>query len=189
MRKLDNYAADMIPIRLIISISVVAAIVLIFSIGFINLRVNLAQSSIENDINFIESNLLNVIASGVARDVDEVDASDGTKRLISLSLPDNILFLSFGLDPDIDNDGVLNSGLFEDGANIFYQVQGGSKKVIWFDSEFRFREGNYSKNKWTLNSPEQGYIISSPGKYSIVFELVERFNEKYILIQSTDEFS
>ena len=53
MRKLDNYAADMIPIRLIISISVVAAIVLIFSIGFINLRVNLAQSSIENDINFI----------------------------------------------------------------------------------------------------------------------------------------
>ena len=186
MRKLNSYAADMIPVRLIISIAVIAAIVLMFSFGYMNLRVYLSEGSINDDITYLESNLLNVIASGVARDVDETDASDGTKRLMSFDIPDNINFIAFGCDPDENNDGILESGLFETGNNIFYKVEGGSKKVFWLSSDYKFREGIYDSGKWTINNPSQGFIIKKPGKIKIVFELVERFNEKNILIQSTD---
>ena len=62
----------------------------------------------------------------------------------------------------------------------------GSKKVFWLDSEIRFREGKLEDGKWVINSPDQGFIIKNGGKTSIVFELVERFNEKYVLIQAND---
>jgi len=189
MRKLNSYAADMIPIRLIVSIAIISAIMVMFAFAYTNLRINLSEGSIESDLEYLESSLLNVIASGVTRDVDEVDASDGTKRLISFDVPDNVIYISFGVDPDINNNQVLKSGLFESGNNIFYRVSGGSKKVIWLDSEYKFREGIFSNDKWTINNPSQGYIIRSPGKYDIVFEFVERFNEKYILILENDNIS
>ena len=147
MRKMDEYATDMIPIRLLISIAVVSAITLMVFFGFLNLSVIISENQIENDCRELESKIYTMIKSGVPRDVDEVGAGDGTKRVQVFSLPDNLVFLSFGVDPDENNDGILETGLTENGAVIFFRVQGGSKHVIWLDEDIRFREGIFKDDR------------------------------------------
>lgn len=49
MRKMDNIASDMIPIRLIISIAVIAAMVIMISVGYNNLSIVLAKNQVENE--------------------------------------------------------------------------------------------------------------------------------------------
>jgi len=185
MRKIDKYATEMIPIRLIISITVIAAISLMICFGYMHLKVVLAENQMENECEALESELLSLLASGVSRDVNENDVGSGTMRIHSFNLPDNLVFLGIGVDPDINNDGNYETGLTEDGTVIFYKIDGGSKKVLWLDESFRFREGIYDGDKWITND-NQGYILIDSGKYVLTFELVEKFHEKYILIQAND---
>ena len=187
MRKLDNIAADMIPIRLIISIAIVAAITAMLAFGYINLRIVLSENHIENECRSLESKFQTMIASGVARNVNELNAAEGTKRVHSFDLPDNLIYLSFGVDPDPDNNGILETGLTDNGAVIFYKIQGGSKKVIWLDDDFKIREGEFDGDKWIIKGLGEGFIIQSPGGSTLNFEYVERMNNYYILIQSTDK--
>ena len=183
---MDDIAADMIPIRLIISIIVVSVIVIMVFFGFLNLKTILSENQIENDCRQLESKIYTMLSSGVARDIDEAGAGDGTKRSHTFNLPENIVFLSFGADPDGNNDGVLESGLTERGAVIYYKVSGGSKHVIWFDKDFRFREGILKDNRWKINSKEQCFILKDSGKTILNFEFVEKNRKTYILIHEDD---
>lgn len=187
MRKTNDIASDMLPIRLIISIAVVSAVTLMVFFGFLNLRVVLAENQIKNDCNTLESKIHTMVSSGVPRDIDESGAGDGTKRVQTFNIPDNIVFLSFGVDPDEDNDGFLETGLTENGATIYYKVQGGSKQVIWLDKEFRFREGILENNKWIINGGGEGLILKNSGEVVLNFEFVEKNHKTYILIRSNDE--
>jgi len=137
LRKFDDIAADIIPVRLIVSVTVIAAISFIVFFALINLRVILAENQIENECRSIKSKLYSMIENGASRDVDESGASDGTRRVHIFDLPDNVVYLAFGVDPDKDNAGVFESGLTSDGCAIFYKVKGGSKKVIWLNESFR----------------------------------------------------
>ena len=187
MRKSDNIASEMIPIRLIISVAVIAAIAVIIAIGYNNLSITLAENRVENECRTLESELFTMMSSGVTRDVDEINAGEGTKRIHNFDLPDNLIYLAFGVDPDPNNRGILETGLTEDGSAIFYRVGGGSKHVIWLSEEFKFREGDYTNNKWVINGDGQGFIITSEGKTTLVFELVQKNDERYVLIHSNDK--
>lgn len=187
MRRKNDFAAEMIPIRLIISIAIIAAIALMIGVGFRNLSITLAENQIEIECRTLESKLYTMMGSGVARDVDEINAGDGTKRSITFNLPDSLMYLAFGVDPDSDNDGELETGLTENGSAIFYRVSGGSKHVLWLtQDEYRFIEGKYIDGKWVINGDGQGYIITSGGSTTLTFELVQKNHEIYILIQATD---
>jgi len=186
MTKKNDFAAEMIPIRLILSITVIAAIALMVGVGFINLSITSAENQVELECRTLESKLYTMMGSGIARDVDEINAGDGTKRSHAFHLPDNLMYLSFGVDPDPDNNGELQTGVTENGSSIFYRVAGGSKHVLWFEDEYRLREGKYNDGKWILNDDEQGYIITCGGKTTLTFELVQKNHETYILIQATD---
>lgn len=186
MIKMNDFAAEMIPIRLIISIAIIAAIVLMVGVGFRNLSITSAENQVEIDCRTLESKLCTMLGSGIARDVDEINAADGTKRSITFNLPDNLIYLSFGVDPDPDNNGELKTGLTEDGSTIFYRVAGGSKHVLWLEDEYRLREGKYIDDKWVINDDGQGYILTGGGVATLTFELVQKNHETYILIQATD---
>jgi len=186
MRKSDNIASEMIPIRLIISITVIAAIAVIIAIAYNNLSITLAENQIENDCRTLESKLYTMMSSGVAREVDDINDGEGTKRVHNFDLPGNLIYLAFGVDPDPNNCGILKTGLTEAGSAIFYRVGSGSKHAIWLSEELKFREGNYTDNKWIINGDGQGFIITSGGKTTLVFELVQKNDERYILIQSND---
>jgi len=187
MRKSDEFASEMIPIRLLISIAIISAIAIMVTIGYNNLNVVFAENNIENECRSLESELCTMTGSGAARDLDEIEAGDGTKRFHTFNLPSNIVYLSFGVDPDPENNGVLRTGLTCNGSVIFYKVQGGSKHAIWFsDERFRFREGKNTGGKWVINGDGQGFIIKNSGKTSLVFELVKRNSETFVLIQAND---
>jgi len=188
MRRFDDFAADMIPTRLIVSIAIIAAITLLVAFGYRVLSINSAENKVEQDCRALESELFSMIASGVPRDVDDMNADDGTMRSFSFNLPDSLVYLSFGVDPDPDNNGELTTGLTVNGSIIFYMVDGGSKKVVWLNQNFRFREGILDSNIWVINGDGQGYIIQGGGESTLIFELVKQKNESFILIHGTDNF-
>src|SRR4030042_4021856 len=187
MKKLDEFASEMIPIRLLISIAVISAIAVMLTIGYNNLNVIFAENNVENECRSLESKLYTMIGSGAARDLDEIDASEGTKRVHAFNLPSNIVYLSFGVYPDPENCGILKTGLTCNGSVIFYKVQGGSKHAMWLSEEkYRFREGKYIENSWVVNGDGQGFIMSKSGKTSLIFELVKQNSDTFILIQCND---
>jgi len=189
MRKKNDFAVTMIPIRFIISITVLAAILLLVGVGLRNFSITSAENQVRIECKSLESKLFTMLGSGIARNVDEFNVGEGTKRTLTLTLPDSLKYLSFGVDPDIDNNGVLETGLTMNGSSIFYQVSGGSKHVFWLEEKYCFREGKYSNNKWIINGEGQGYILTSGGKITLIFELIQKNHETYILIHATDKIN
>jgi hypothetical protein len=178
----------MLPIRLIISLAIIAAIAVLIAFACGNLRTVLAEQEVEGQCRLLESSLSTMVGSGASRDLDAFSAPEGSKRIQTFSLPDSLMYLSFGGDPDSSNTGVLTSGLTEDGAVIFYQVQGGSKKVIWLPKEtYKFREGTFVDNKWVIQGDGHSFIIRRGGTISLVFERVTKNHQVYILIHENDE--
>lgn len=190
MRQKNTDAMEMIPLRLLISIAMIAAIVLMVVIASDSLRTFLAEHQVEMECRKLESSLSTMLADGAPRDLDEGNAVEGTKRVHTFTLPDSLIYLSFGGDPDLLNTGVLQPTLTADGAAIFYKVQGGSKKVIWLPRETcKFREGTNVNQSWVLTGTGQSYIIRTGGTITMVFEYVQKDHKIYILIHGTDEFN
>lgn len=190
MKKIDNTASEMIPIRLIISIAIMAAIAFMLAVGYNNLSITLSENQIENQYITLESKLYTMLASGVTRDVDELNAGDGTMRTHTFDLPDNVVYLAFGIDPDPNNNGELTTGLTDDGSAVFYKVSNGNKHVIWLSGDdFRFREGNNTNGKWIINNDEQGFILRNKGQTTLTFELVQKNHERYVLVLANDNIN
>ena len=187
MRQLNIYAAEFIPIRMIISIAIVGAIAALVAVGYMNFSMTNAEHQVESEWLSLQSELYSLLGSGVARDVDLPGDTEGTKRVHTFHLPDNLVYLAFGVDPDSDNNGILEAGLDENGAVICYQISGCSKHVEWLDDQFCFREGYLEGEEWKLG--EQGFIIDSGGVSTIAFELVEQAGDEYLLIQATDSYT
>jgi len=188
MRQRDDDAADQLPIRLMMSLAIVAVIVVLIAGASGAMRTFLAEQQVETQCRLIEASLSTMVGSGAVRDVDDLNAPQGTKRVQSISLPDSLIYLSFGGDADPLNTGVFSSGLVEDGAVIFYRVQGGSKQVIWLPKEtFKFREGIFIDNRWGVNGAGQSFIIHTGGTLSLVFERVQKNHRSYILVHNTDD--
>lgn len=187
MKPVDSLAAEMIPIRLLISIAIVAAIAVIVGVGMGMLRTSLAQHQVEKQCHDLLSSLDTMVRSGAPRDLEERLAVAGTTRVQTLVLPDDLLYLSFGGDPDAANTGVLRPQISDDGAVIVYKIQGGSKEVIWLpEGVYRFREGCLSNHSWTLRGDGESYILDHGGTCTLVFELVEKNHKIYILIHGND---
>jgi hypothetical protein len=187
MRQMNSNAVEMIPVRLIISLAIIAAVAVLLMFASGSLRVFLAEHQVEQECRRLESSLSTMVGSGVPRDVDEASAAEGTKRVQTFTLPDSLLYLSFGCDPDPLSIGVLQPGVLEDGAAIFYRVDGGSKQMIWLPKvTYKFREGTFVDNRWVITGGGQGYLVSGGGKTTLVFERVEKNNEIYILVYGAD---
>jgi hypothetical protein len=173
--------------RVVISIAVGAVIVAMISIGLQNAVKISAEKQVEKECNDLISSLSTMVSSGDGRDVNNPQDNRGDIRSFELNLPDGLSYLGFGTDPDPDNDGVLNSGLTNNGSCIFYKTEGTGKKVIWLDSSVQFREGKNESGRWVINDPQQGFIIAGGGEYKLTFELVEdACKTKYVLVLADD---
>jgi hypothetical protein len=183
IRRENTDAVEQIPIRFIMSIAILAAILILVLIASNNLRALLAEHQVEEECRILESSLSTMIGSGVPRDVDEVNAAEGTKRIQTFVLPDSLIYLSFGGDPETMNTDGVKTGLTDDGAVICYKVQGGSKKMIWLPAEtYKFREGTYMDNRWVINGDGYSYVTRTGGKITLTFERVTKNHQFYILV-------
>jgi hypothetical protein len=174
---------SMIPIRLLMSVAIIAAISLMVWYGMSLVHLSESTHQVENECQELQSTLLTMTGSGICRDVDDSNAAEGTKRVMTLTLPESLLYLSFGGDPDAGNTGELFHGLFEDGSSIFYKIQGLSKQVVWYPKEFiKFREGIKYNGRWVVNGSGQSFILHQGGTTTLVFEYVQQHQDTYILV-------
>ena len=177
MEKLNDQAADILPIRLIISISFIAAILLFLGIGLGNIQNILEEQEMQQICSIIQSKLYSLVTSGTPRDIDDPDSKEGSKRIYNIHLPDDLVFLAFGVDPDaMDN-------LTEDGCLIVYKLSNGFKKIIWLPGEMRLRAGIYNNGGWILS--EKGFILDKNGVTTLIFELVKKDDIEYVLIYTS----
>ena len=187
MRSVDAFAAEMIPIRLLISVAVIAAIAVLLGVGIGMLRTSLAQGQVEQQCRDLVTTLDSMVQSGAPRELGNPCAPAGTTRVQTLSLPSSLVYLSFGGDPDAADTGVLHSRVTDDGSVIVYRVDGGSKQVMWLSTgRFRFREGSLSNATWTLQGDGRCYIIDHGGRVSLEVELVQQNHVTYLLIHGND---
>lgn len=174
--------------RMIASIVVGAAIVGLVFLGLQTVMKTSSESQMERECNELITSLSTMVASGDSRDVLNPQAATGDRRYIELELPQKLIYMGFGVDPDSDNDGLIDTGLTSDGECIVYKLEGQSKQVIWDVGNIAFREGKETEGRWVLNEPHQGYIIEGGGEYKLAFEnVVESYDQQYVLIRAQDD--
>lgn len=187
---MDRRGIEFIPLRVLISLAVGAGIVAVAYVGLRSALHTAAETQVERECNEVLSHLSTMVASGDARDITDMDMTQGDTRSVVMDIPDEVVFLGFGIDPDPNNDGVLSSGLTANGSCIFFKTEGRGKQVIWDVGNIRFREGKYKNDRWVPNDPPQGFIIQKGGTHHLTFELVQDIDgTTYVLIWAQDELS
>lgn len=184
----SSAAVEMLPVRLMMSSAMIVAIVILIGVASGNLQVFLAEHDVEGACRSLQASLCTMVVDGAFRDVDDPSSPEGTKRIHTLHLPDSMVYLSFGGDPDPANDGSRTSALLENGAVIVSKVQGGSKKILWLPLEtYKFRRGRYVDDRWVIDGQGSSVIITTGGTITLVFECVQKQHQKYILIHWNGE--
>jgi hypothetical protein len=185
MMELTTEAVESISVRLMVSIAILSAIIILVGYGFHYVEIVGFEAQLRNECATFESLVLSMIYTGVARDVDEPHAAEGTTRVHTFCLPETLIYLGFGIDPDPNNDAVLEPGYTYNSSVLFYRVHGGSKQVIWFlEGDCGFRKGDFVDGRWIINKQEQGFLLTNGGVTTLVFELVEKNSVRYILIHA-----
>ena len=107
-------------------------------------------------------------------------------------LPERLEYLSFGVDPDPDNNGILNDtpqGLVTDNGDvIYYKLRGDGKRLIKLQDSVHIREGELVNGRWLSRSVDglgQAVVLTG-GSQSVTFELVYDRGTTYTLSHLTD---
>lgn len=183
MKKRSIAAAEMLPVRLMMSLAIIAAIMILIGIAAGNLQVFLAEHDVETACRFLHASLCTMVVDGAFRDVDDRSSPEGTKRIYTFTLPDSLLYLSFGGDPDPTDNGSRSSVLLQDGAVFVYRVEGGNKKILWLPIEtYKFRLGRYMNDQWVIDGQGNSVIITKGGTITLVFECIQKHHQKFILV-------
>ena len=188
----NEQAIDTIPLKLIVYLTLIGMILLLAAIGLKNAVPAMDTSIMEQQITRIKPSI-EQMQSGYARDLGDPNAPTGNIRSIEVTLPDSLEYLSFGVDPDPDNNGILTDtppGLVTDNGNvIYYKLTGTGKNIIKLDDRVRLREGVVNDNRWMPNIVDgfhQALVVDGSSQ-TLTFELVSDRDMIYTLIHLTDE--
>jgi len=117
---------------------------------------------------------------------------NGKQRCFSPVLPERLEYLSFGVDPDPDNNGILNDtqpGLVTDNGDvIYYKLIGDGKRLVKLKDSVHIREGELVDGRWLPRSVDglgQAVVLTG-GSQSVTFELVYDRGTTYTLSHLTD---
>jgi hypothetical protein len=107
-------------------------------------------------------------------------------------LPERLEYLSFGADPDPDNNGILTDtppGLVTDNGDvIYYELRGDGKRLVKLRDSVRIREGELVDGRWSpslVDGLGQAVVLTG-GSQSVTFELVYDKGTTYTLSHLTD---
>lgn len=181
MRPLDGWGIEMVPIRVVMSLAIIGAILGVWAMGVYVLEPTLASQRLRGECEGIAAELVSLVRGGTPRDLRDPMAGLGTRRVIPMEVPKGCVFVSFGGDPDPDGDGVLDAGVTGTGAVIVFLVQGASKEVVWLlDQDVGFRSGVFDEERFLLGTGS--LILEKEGRTMLAFELVRDSENMYILV-------
>ncbi|CAG0983478.1 hypothetical protein METP3_02219 [Methanosarcinales archaeon] len=192
----DDSASMDIPIRLVVYIILTAAIVAVTAIGLSHIWPGMTTNIMEKQIGEIKASL-GTMQSGGARNLIDPDSPSGNIRTLMVTIPEDVDYLSFGVDPDPDNDLDMTNtpdGMITDRGNVIYYSGTNGKIRIPLDDFIELREGLLDEDRWTVNDIgglQNGAVLSEKGNYELTFELVYDpiSKEKYTLVHMTDNLN
>ena len=171
---------EMMPIRLIISLAVIALIMSLTAAAFQAVTPSIDAAHMRGTSNNVIVELGTMVSGGVARNLDDQNAPPGTQRLLMLDVPHGCSYISFGGDPDLDGDGILAPDVTGSGSVIVWWIEGIGKQVAWMPPGYPgFRAGVIFDERWML-SP-QAYVIQGVGRHQILVEFVRQGSDSFFL--------
>ncbi len=181
MISMNSDAAELIPVRLIMSVVIIGVISVLFTSGMITLYNQTSNHQLGQQINAFEASIQVLMQQGSARDIDDPLSANGSKRTFVFHLSNNIEFLSFGGDPSIqkiENETINNQMM----TGIFYQFEGKTKQVIWMDSGYGLIKGHQENNRWIPTKIADPLVITQSGSVTLNVELIKMGDKQYLLM-------
>jgi len=190
----DTTAADTIPLKLVVYLSLLAAVLIIAFQAWHNASPVLEEAQIKSQVEAASLSIRS-IQEGYARDSAESYSPEGTMCTLKLSFPSSARYISFGVDPDPECNGQLHDSEWVlENNTIIYQYKNGVKKRLFLAGKpVHFIKGEQnSKGVWvpwesrenilTPLSPEKtGVVIECPVSGEFLFELVMQNGIRYTM--------
>lgn len=187
----DEHGIDTIPLKLVVYLALIGIIIMLTAIGLKNAGPPMDAALIERQLGEVRSGIEHM-QSGYARDLSDPYAPTGNIRSFDLVLPDSLEYLSFGVDPDPDNNGILTDtppGLVTDNGDvIYYKLRGDGKRLIKLRDQVHICEGELLNGRWLPRSVDglgQAVVLTG-GSQSVTFELVYDRGTTYTLSHLSD---
>lgn len=175
-------AAEMIPIRLMISVAIIGFISFLFASGMIVINNQHAEHQLQQQLHDLEPSLQVLVKMGTARDVQDPLSFNGSRRTYTFHIDKSIDFLSFGGDFYFPSSAGNEMSSNHCMSGIFYRFHNGNKQVIWLDTDCKLVKGYYVDSFWIPTEIPNPLIIDTNGSITLNFELIKKNNVNYILV-------
>jgi len=168
---MDEQGVDSLPVALTSSLIILAAIVALAALGLREAGPAVSTVAVDGQISEL-ANGCRALLAGSPRDLLDPASPPGAAMKITLSLPPDTGYVSFGTDP-----GASES----DEGTICYEVHGNRKAVV-VDRGVKLRDG-VKKGSAVLPSPEHR-VIRGGGEYelTIEYEYDRGLDQRYLVI-------
>jgi len=190
----DSVAADTIPLKLVVYLGLLAAVVLLLAQAWNIASPVLQEAEIKTQVEIASLSLLS-IQGGYARDSADRYSPEGSMCTLTFSLPPSVRYISFGVDPDQECNGNLtDSGWVPENNTLIYQYKNGVKKRVFlkgtpvhFIKGIRNSEGiwiptgSQEDNEISLALESTAVVIEYPVSGEFLFEMVTREGIKYTM--------
>jgi hypothetical protein len=190
----DTTAADTIPLKLVVYLALLAAVVLLLAQAWSIASPVLQDAEIKAQAESASLSLLS-IQGGYARNSADRYSPEGSMCTLEFSLPASVRYVSFGVDPDPECNGQLNDSEWTLVNNtIVYQHKNGVKKRIFLEGKpVHFVKGernlegiwiplaDQGNNQTHLALEKIGVIIEYPVSGEFSFEMVNLNNVRYTM--------
>ncbi|OYT29316.1 hypothetical protein B6U98_02510 [Thermoplasmatales archaeon ex4572_165] len=179
IRFIENiFGSEMIPIRLIISISVIGFISFLVVQGLTMSYHVINEDEFSQSLTRLQKNVETIVNIGHPRDVSDVFSLKGTTHVHSLYVPSEIMSVSFGSDINVNSSELKIKNL----SKIVYSSMNAGDHVLWCDNSCQFIRGIFNDGRWLPSWNDSRFTIKEQGQYMITFELVTDGSSLFILV-------
>lgn len=177
----DTRGVDTIPLKLVVYLALTCAVMVLIAVSWGNIMPFIEGADVDEQITDAALKITS-IKQGAARDILDTRSADGSMCVVELSLPDNVRFVGFGVDPDPDANGNLTDSEWVVEENtIVYQYSNGVKKRVFLNGDtIQFRNGvQDASGRWFIdtnldvaNGHDVGVVLEGPINGEFIFEMV-----------------
>ncbi|KKG18709.1 hypothetical protein EO98_06635 [Methanosarcina sp. 2.H.T.1A.6] len=190
----DTVAADTIPLKLVVYLALLAAVVLLLAQAWNIASPVLQEAEIKAQAETASLSLLS-IQGGYARNPADRYSPEGSMCTLTFSLPPSVRYISFGVDPDHECNGNLtDSEWIPENNTLIYQYKNGVKKRVLIEGKpIHFIKGIQNPESIWIPAESQdssqkssvlestGVVIESPVSGEFRFEMVTLDGIKYTM--------
>lgn len=189
----DTEAADTIPLKLVVYLALLAAVVVLLAQAWSIASPALQDAEIKAQAETASLSLLS-IQGGYARNSEDRYSPEGSMCTLKFSLPPSVRYVSFGVDPDQERNGNLTDSewVIENNTLICQYKNGVKKRVFLEGAPIHFIKGiENSEGIWipaasqegdeTLDLQNTSVIIEYPVSGEFLFEMVTHNGTRYTM--------